>query len=98
MSSLVRLSFSLEGSLFRWLESLVEAAGYENRSEFIRDMIRDRLVEEFGKFLQTLDTSTYNPRAWTLENATLEIANERWRKAMGAFQSMSGWDLGVSPA
>jgi hypothetical protein len=57
---------------------------------------RDRLVEEFGKFLQTLDTRTYNPRAWTLKNATQEIAAQRWRRVMVDFQSMSGWDLGLS--
>jgi hypothetical protein len=54
----------------------------------------DRLVEEFGKFLETLDTRAYNPRAWTLANATREIAVQGWRKAMTSFQSMSGWDLG----
>lgn len=55
---------------------------------------RDRLVEEFGRFAETLDTRTYNPRAWILENATLKVTLDRWREAMTGFQSMSGWDLG----
>lgn len=46
MSELVRASFSIEAPLMKQLEDLVEAAGYANRSEFIRDMIRGRLVEE----------------------------------------------------
>ena len=46
MSNLVRLSFSVEEGLFNKLESLVEKNGYKNRSEFIRDIIRNMLVEE----------------------------------------------------
>lgn len=46
MSELARLSFSLEQCLLDKLENLVETKGYSNRSEFIRDLIRSRLVEE----------------------------------------------------
>ena len=46
MSQLVRLSLSLERSLFEQLEALVAGGGYTNRSEFIRNLIRDRLVED----------------------------------------------------
>lgn len=46
MSDLVRLSFSLEKELFDRLGTLLEQSHYANRSEFIRDMIRDRLVRE----------------------------------------------------
>lgn len=45
MSDLVRLSFSIDGKLLNHLEKLLSEAGYENRSEFIRDLVRDRLVE-----------------------------------------------------
>lgn len=44
--NLTRLSFSIERSLEEKLESLVRRSGYGNRSEFIRDLIRNRLVEE----------------------------------------------------
>jgi len=37
---------SLDRSLNERLQSLVEKSGYTNRSEFIRDMIRDRLVQD----------------------------------------------------
>ncbi|HPR65005.1 MAG TPA: nickel-responsive transcriptional regulator NikR [Thermoanaerobaculia bacterium] len=46
MTQLARLSFSIEQGLANRLEELVKTRGYTNRSEFIRDMIRDRLVEE----------------------------------------------------
>ena len=46
MPELTRLSFSIERSLEEKLEELVAQSGYGNRSEFIRDLIRDRLVEK----------------------------------------------------
>ena len=45
MPELDRLSFSLERPLSAALERLVTESGYSNRSEYIRDMIRDRMVE-----------------------------------------------------
>lgn len=45
MSGVVRLSFSIEKPLLDRLEKLIAEGRYGNRSEFIRDMIRDRLVE-----------------------------------------------------
>lgn len=46
MSELVRLSMSIEKPLYDQLEKLVAKRQYENRSEFIRDLIRDSLVEQ----------------------------------------------------
>ncbi len=46
MSDLVRLSFSIERPLYEAMEEMVQSKGYANRSEFIRDMIRDRQVQE----------------------------------------------------
>lgn len=45
MADLERLSFSLERPLLERLEMLRREAGYSNRSEFLRDMIRGRLVD-----------------------------------------------------
>lgn len=45
MADLTRLSISIDRALEQKLERLVERSGYGNRSEFIRDLIRDRLVE-----------------------------------------------------
>ena len=49
MPGVMRLSFSIEQPLWERLERLVQEGHYANRSEFIRDMIRDRLVEREWK-------------------------------------------------
>jgi CopG family nickel-responsive transcriptional regulator len=46
MADLTRLSISIDRALEEKLEELVRRSGYGNRSEFIRDLIRDRLVEK----------------------------------------------------
>lgn len=59
MSELVRMSFSIEKPLMERLEKMVRKSHYTNRSEFIRDMIRDRLVtEEWEKNEEALGTVT----------------------------------------
>ena len=45
MSDLVRLSLSIERPLFERFEKLVRDRGYSNRSEFMRDLIREELIE-----------------------------------------------------
>jgi len=45
MSGIVRLSVSIEKPLYDKLEKLVTQTQYGNRSEFIRDLIRDHLVQ-----------------------------------------------------
>jgi CopG family nickel-responsive transcriptional regulator len=66
MADVTRLSFSIERSLEEKLEELVVRNGYGNRSEFIRDLIRDRLVErewtENGEAVGTI-TLVYNHHA-----------------------------------
>ena len=44
MSDLVRVSLSLEEPLFRAMEKMARESGYENRSEFVRDLVRDSMV------------------------------------------------------
>ena len=59
MPDLIRLSLSIEKPLFDQLEKLVKKSGYENRSEFVRDMIRDRLVKaQWDKDQEVLGTIT----------------------------------------
>ena len=41
---LVRLTFSIEQPLYEKLEELVRQRRYTNRSEYVRDMIREQLV------------------------------------------------------
>jgi len=46
MSELTRVSISLESALLAAFDKSIEARGYANRSEAIRDLIRDRLIRE----------------------------------------------------
>ena len=63
MCELVRLSISLESSLCKTLEEMVQKSKYKNRSEYIRDLIRDKIVaeqwEEAAEVLGTI-TLVYN--------------------------------------
>jgi CopG family nickel-responsive transcriptional regulator len=60
MSNLVRLSFSLEQSLLKKLDGLQKKSRYTNRSELIRDMIRDRLVQvEWQENQEAVGTVTF---------------------------------------
>ena len=45
MSDVVRFTVSIEKTLFAQLEKLVADSDYRNRSEFVRDLIRSRLVD-----------------------------------------------------
>lgn len=59
MSDLVRVSISLEASLAAELDRLVETSRYENRSEYVRDLIREQLVsEEWEQRREVLGTIT----------------------------------------
>ncbi len=59
MSDLVRTSVTLPRDLYDQLNRLLGESGEANRSEFIRDLIRDRLVNEaWEKNETTLGTVT----------------------------------------
>lgn len=46
MTDLVRASFSLDKHLHDQFERLADERGYANRSEFLRDLLREHLVQE----------------------------------------------------
>lgn len=48
MADLVRTGLSLERDLLEKFDETIAARGYENRSEAIRDLIREHLVAEEG--------------------------------------------------
>ncbi len=49
MPDLTRISISLESALLEAFDAHLTAKGYANRSEAMRDLIRDRLVREQGQ-------------------------------------------------
>jgi CopG family nickel-responsive transcriptional regulator len=46
MSDITRFGVSLKSTLLDKFDRLIEQSGYKNRSEAIRDLIRDRMVAE----------------------------------------------------
>ncbi len=46
MSSLIRTGISLEKELLEKFDRLIKQKGYQNRSEAIRDLVRDHFVQE----------------------------------------------------
>jgi CopG family nickel-responsive transcriptional regulator len=49
MEKIIRFSISLEADLSKKFDQWMNKNGYENRSEAIRDLIRDKLVDEEWK-------------------------------------------------
>lgn len=59
MSELVRFGISIDGELLEKFDAQIEQKGYKNRSEAIRDLIRDNLVEEeWAEDKETVGTIT----------------------------------------
>ncbi|MFC1553577.1 nickel-responsive transcriptional regulator NikR [candidate division KSB1 bacterium] len=54
MSNVTRFGVSLEDSLLEKFDSLITEKGYKNRSEAIRDLIRNSLVKEEWKTSKTV--------------------------------------------
>lgn len=59
MADLTRLSFTIEQPLLKKMERLMRRGRFRNRSEFIRDLIRSRLVDsEWEQDAEALGTIT----------------------------------------
>jgi len=80
MPELKRVSFSLDAALLQRLEDLVCEDGYTNRSEFVRDMIRERLVrrqwDENREVAGTL-TLIYNHEVGRLSETLTHLQHHR---------------------
>ncbi len=49
MEKMIRFGVSIPPELLKKFDEFIDRKGYENRSEAIRDIIRDKLIEETGK-------------------------------------------------
>jgi len=77
VADLVRFGISIPGPLLESFDRLLEGAGYANRSEAIRDLIRNRLVEAAweggeGEMIGTL-TLVYDHHVHELGEALTEV-------------------------
>jgi CopG family nickel-responsive transcriptional regulator len=88
MPAIVRLSISLEKPLFEKLERLVRDSRYTNRSEYLRDLIRQRLVEqEWADQRQEVVgtiTMVYDHHARLLSDKLVEIQHEHHEQVLAA--------------
>ena len=78
MADLVRFGISIPGPLLGSFDTLIEGAGYANRSEAIRDLIRSRLVDAAweggaGEMIGTL-TLVYDHHVHELGDALTGIS------------------------
>jgi CopG family nickel-responsive transcriptional regulator len=84
VSSITRFGVSIESQLIKKFDALLARKGYATRSEAIRDMIRDTLVEqewESGKH-ETVGTITivYNHHTRELEHALTDMQHKSFHQ------------------
>ncbi len=88
MAGIARFGVSIDVQLIRKFDALIERKGYATRSEAIRDMIRDRLVEEeWGKEnRETVGTITivYNHHTRELDHALNDMQHRSFHRIISA--------------
>jgi len=88
MSDLVRFGVSIDGQLVKKFDALVGKKGYKTRSEAIRDLIRDQLVEEEweGGDADTVGTITlvYNHHTRELDHALTDMQHKSFHQIISA--------------
>ena len=84
MSELTRFGVSIDSQLIKKFDALVTRKGYATRSEAIRDMIRDMLVEEewTSGGQETVGTITivYNHHTRELEHALTDMQHKSFHQ------------------
>ncbi|MBD3180910.1 nickel-responsive transcriptional regulator NikR [Candidatus Poribacteria bacterium] len=79
MSDLVRFGVSINSNLLERFDKLIDAKGYDNRSEAIRDMIREHLVEQEWKAdVETIGAVTivYNHHVRELSESLIALQHD----------------------
>jgi CopG family nickel-responsive transcriptional regulator len=81
MGDLVRFGVSIPDDLLERFDALISGQGYTNRSEAIRDLIRDRMVEdqwaESGREVVGTVTVVYNHERSDLAQKLTEIQHKK---------------------
>ncbi len=84
MSGLTRFGVSIDSRLIKKFDALIGRKGYATRSEAIRDMIRDSLVEEEweAEERETVGTITivYNHHTRELEHSLADMQHKSFHK------------------
>ena len=86
MTQLHRFSFSIEKSLADKLERMIQESHYANRSEFIRDLVRGKLVagewETDGEALGTISL-LYDHHKRLLSEKLIAVQHHHAAKVLG---------------
>jgi CopG family transcriptional regulator, nickel-responsive regulator len=84
MSDIIRFGVSIDSQLIKKFDSLINRKGYATRSEAIRDMIRDTLVEEEWEAgaQETVGTITivYNHHTRELDHALTDMQHRSFHQ------------------
>jgi CopG family nickel-responsive transcriptional regulator len=84
MSGLMRFGVSIDSQLIKKFDALIARKGYATRSEAIRDMIRDSLVEQEweAEDRETVGTITivYNHHTRELEHALTDMQHKSFHQ------------------
>lgn len=98
-TTLKRMSFSIEEELFDQLEGLLAQSGYENRSEFIRDMIRKQLTRKqcanSGKVIGTISILC-NLKSAEIETKLIKTLDQATPKILGMSRFALGENLSTA--
>lgn len=88
MAGVTRFGVSIDDQLIRKFDTLIGRKGYTTRSEAIRDMIRDMLVEEEWEAgeQETVGTITivYNHHTRELEHALTDMQHRSFHQIISA--------------
>jgi len=87
MSEITRFGVSLPNSLLTNFDQLIQQKGYQNRSEAIRDLIRDRLVkQEWESNKETVGAITivYNHHTRELSKVLTDVQHEFYKAIISA--------------
>lgn len=88
MAGVARFGVSIDSKLMRKFDDLIERKGYQARSEAIRDLIRDRLVEEEWEAgdQDTVGTITlvYDHHTRELDHALTDLQHRSYHQIISA--------------
>ncbi|MFZ0956006.1 MAG: nickel-responsive transcriptional regulator NikR [Candidatus Sulfotelmatobacter sp.] len=87
MTDLVRTGLSLERGLLEKFDKAIAARGYQNRSEAVRDLIREHLVSEEGdrnKVVAGTLTMVYDHHQPNLTERLVEIQHRAHTRVLAA--------------
>ena len=76
MEKVVRFGVSFEPALLERFDRFIEKNGYKNRSEAIRDIIREQISSEDSSAFRGLIIVVFDPRTKPYQNKLADIENE----------------------